>query len=68
VIVVARMNRSSRQAIRRLQRIVESAHGTLLGVVATGVTAWAGYEQYKAKYYVQNGDGSGRLGERLRAR
>jgi capsular exopolysaccharide synthesis family protein len=68
VIVVARMNRSSRHAIRRLQRIVESAHGTILGVVATGVSAWAGYEQYRAKYYVQNGDAGGRLGDRLRLR
>jgi Mrp family chromosome partitioning ATPase len=55
VVLVARMNRSSRQTIRRLQRIIESASGTLLGVVATGVTASPGYDHYYPKYYASNG-------------
>jgi capsular exopolysaccharide synthesis family protein len=60
VVLVARMNRSSRQTVRRLQRIIESAHGTLLGAVATGATAGPGYEHYYPKYYAQNGaNGSG---------
>ena len=68
IILVARMNRSSRETIRRLQRMVESAHGTLLGVVATGVTAGPGYEHYSPKYYTHNGtNGSGGSG-RLRRR
>ena len=71
IILVARMNRSSRETIRRLQRMVESAHGTLLGVVATGVTAGPGYEHYSPKYYTHNGTngsgGSGRLRRRQRA-
>ena len=70
IILVARMNRSSRETIRRLQRMVESAHGTLLGVVATGVTAGPGYEHYSPKYYTHNGTngsgGSGRLRRRRR--
>jgi succinoglycan biosynthesis transport protein ExoP len=55
VVVVARMNRSSRQTIRRLQKIIEAAHGDLLGVVATGATSGPGYGHYYPKYYAQNG-------------
>jgi hypothetical protein len=62
---VARMNRSSREMIRRLQRLITSAHGTVLGVVATGVSAGPGYDHYSPKYYTQNGVG-GR--DRLRRR
>ena len=51
VVMVARMNRSSKETIRRLQRMIVSAHGTLLGVVATGVKSGPGYEPYAAKYY-----------------
>lgn len=61
VVMLARINQSTRQTIRRLQRIIESAHGTLLGVVATGVSAGPGYEHYYPKYYAQNGsNGSGK--------
>jgi Mrp family chromosome partitioning ATPase len=59
IVLIARMNRSSRQMIRRLQKIIASAHGTLLGVVATGVSSGPGYEHYYAKYYSHNGNGSG---------
>jgi capsular exopolysaccharide synthesis family protein len=55
VVVVARMNSSSRQTIRRLQKIIESAHGNLLGVVATGAAAGLGYAHYYPKYYAHNG-------------
>lgn len=55
VVLVARMNRSSRQTIQRLQRIITSANGTLLGVVATGVSSGPGYEGYAHKYYTSNG-------------
>jgi capsular exopolysaccharide synthesis family protein len=51
VVLVARMNRSSRDTIRRLQKIIIAAHGTLLGTVATGVTAGPGYQKYSASYY-----------------
>lgn len=55
VVLVARMGRSTRQAVRRLQRIVEAAGGKPVGVVATGVTSALGYEYYSPKYYTQNG-------------
>jgi succinoglycan biosynthesis transport protein ExoP len=55
VVLVARMHHSTRQTIRRLQRMIESAHGQLLGVVATGVTRGPGYDQYYPKYYTENG-------------
>jgi polysaccharide biosynthesis transport protein len=65
VVVVARTNRSSRQRIRRLQRMITAAHGNLLGVVATGVTATQGYyEHYATKYYAHNGSSNGHHGGR----
>jgi capsular exopolysaccharide synthesis family protein len=68
VVLVARMNRSSRQTLRRLQRMIESAHGKLLGVVATGATAGPGYQHYYPKHYSgRSTNGSGR-GGRLRGR
>jgi capsular exopolysaccharide synthesis family protein len=36
VVMVVRMNRSSRVAVRRLQKMIVSAHGHVVGVVATG--------------------------------
>ena len=52
---------SSRETIRRLQRIIESAHGSLLGVVATGVEAGPDYDHYSPKSYTHNGaHGSGK--------
>jgi hypothetical protein len=56
VILVARINRSSRQTIRRVQRVISTAHGTIVGVVATGVTGGTGYEGYSPKHYT-NGTG-----------
>jgi Mrp family chromosome partitioning ATPase len=53
VLLVARMNRSGRQRVRRLQRIITAARGTLLGVVATGVTAGDRYEGYAYGYYAK---------------
>lgn len=57
IVVVARMNRSSRYTIRRLQKVIESAHGQLLGVVATGTTSGPGYTHYYANHY-SNGTNS----------
>jgi non-specific protein-tyrosine kinase len=59
IVIVARMNRSTRQMIRRLQKIVDQAHGTLVGVVATGVSSGPGYEHYYPKYYTSNGSANG---------
>ena len=70
VVMIARMNQSTRQSVRRLQRMIESAHGTLLGIVATGVSAGPGYEHYYPKYYSSNGTngagGHGRFRRRKR--
>ncbi|HEX8977589.1 MAG TPA: polysaccharide biosynthesis tyrosine autokinase, partial [Solirubrobacteraceae bacterium] len=51
VVLVARMNTSTRETIRRLQRMISSAHGTLLGVVATGAAAGPVYDGYSPKHY-----------------
>jgi Mrp family chromosome partitioning ATPase len=68
VVLVARMNRSSKETIRRLQRMITAAHGTLLGVVATGVRPGPGYESYAAKYYAPaKGRGSGLRGRMRRS-
>jgi tyrosine-protein kinase len=59
-LVIARMNRSSRAAVRRLQKMVGSAHGTVLGVVVTGSgAAMGGYASYR---YTENGHRDGALG------
>lgn len=67
VVLIARMNNTTRDTIRRLHKIITNAHGTLLGVIATGVTKAPGYENYTPKgYYQQNGSGR-RLWRRKRA-
>ncbi len=38
VVLVARMNRSTRAEVRRLQQVTTAARGTILGVVATGAS------------------------------
>jgi succinoglycan biosynthesis transport protein ExoP len=52
VVVVVRINRSSRAAVRRLQRMIAAGRGTTLGAVATGVATnesyGYGYERYAA--------------------
>ncbi len=68
VIIVARMNRSSRHAIRRLMQIITSAHGTLLGVVATGVSAASGYDNTTASHYVRHGANGRHRSGRLRVK
>jgi capsular exopolysaccharide synthesis family protein len=69
VVLVARMNNSSRETIKRLQKMIVSAHGQLLGVVATGVSSGPGYDGYAPKYYSANVNGSGgRRGLRRRTR
>jgi capsular exopolysaccharide synthesis family protein len=65
VVLVARMNRSTRDTVRRLQRIIESAHGALLGTIATGVTTGPGYEKYSQVYYAPTSESrTGRRGRR----
>lgn len=44
VVLVARLNRSTKPAVRRLQQVITAASGTILGVVVTGSSAREGYE------------------------
>jgi succinoglycan biosynthesis transport protein ExoP len=60
VVLVARMNRSTREKVRRLKQIVSAAHGNLLGVVATGVSAGPGYGYYASKYHREARNGTAR--------
>jgi capsular exopolysaccharide synthesis family protein len=64
VVLVARMNRSSRDTVRRFHKVVTAAHGMLLGAVATGVTAGPGYEKYSQAYYSTGERRSGRRGRK----
>ncbi len=51
IVLVVRMNRTSRAALRRQQKMITSAHGTVLGAVATGSGAVApGYGVYPYAY------------------
>jgi capsular exopolysaccharide synthesis family protein len=59
IVMVARMNRSSRQNVRRLRKIIDQAHGKLLGIVATGVSAGPGYEHYHPTYYATSNGTNG---------
>lgn len=60
VVLIARMNRSKRDTVHRLQKIIDSAHGRLLGTVATGVTSGPGYEKYSQAYYAPLDKASGK--------
>jgi len=50
VVVIARLNRTTRAGIRRLQKIITAANGNLLGVVATGAPNRGGYDGYGYGY------------------
>ncbi len=67
VVLVARMNRSSRERIKRLEKMVRAAKGKLYGVVATGASTGMGYDYYTSKYYTQNGHRRRWFGRRRKA-
>jgi capsular exopolysaccharide synthesis family protein len=60
VVIIVRMNRSSTAAVRRLLKVVSSAHASLLGVVATGMSATAGGYGDADEYYKQKEPEGGR--------
>ncbi len=66
VVIVARLNRTTRAAVRRLQQIIATANGIALGVVATGTAAREGYEGYTYGYYETGGGSSWRARRRAR--
>lgn len=67
IVVIARMNRSTRDTVRRLQKTILAAHGHLLGTIATGVTAGPGYEKYSRAYYSHAGGSRGTRWRRANA-
>lgn len=58
-VVIARVNETSKDAVKRLQSVIANAGGTLLGSVATGTAASASYGGYGYGY---RSDGAGRNG------
>jgi len=68
LVMIVRMNRSSRAAVRRLQKVIASTHGTVMGTVATGTgTMTYGYGYYEAGSSGPGGSASrARLGRLLR--
>ena len=60
VVLVARMERSTRDNVRRLQRVIVKASGDPLGVVATGTSSGTGLSGYAYDVYAApNGNGKG---------
>jgi capsular exopolysaccharide synthesis family protein len=52
VVLVARMNKTTRDQLKRLQRVITGVNGTIVGVAATGTGGGPGYEgQYGYAYY-----------------
>jgi Mrp family chromosome partitioning ATPase len=52
VVLVARMNRTTRDELRRLQRMIAGVNGTLVGVAATATGGGPGYDgEYGYAYY-----------------
>jgi capsular exopolysaccharide synthesis family protein len=58
-VLVARMDRSTREAVRRLQRVVTKADGEFLGTVATGVTSGNRYTGYEYEVYRSSNGSAG---------
>jgi capsular exopolysaccharide synthesis family protein len=66
VVFIARLNRSTRAGIRRLQKIITAANGTLLGVVATGAPSRGGYDGYGYGYGYKDSRSRKRAEKKLR--
>ncbi len=57
IVMIVRMNRSSRAGVRRLQKVIASTRGTVKGLVVTGSASITyGYGGY-AYHQTQNGNG-----------
>jgi capsular exopolysaccharide synthesis family protein len=79
ILLVAKVNSTSKDSLRRLQRLVLASEGRMLGVVATGLGGHAigkyygytskygyGHSKHAASYYGNgNGPGRGRLRGRM---
>lgn len=51
VVLLARMNQTTREQIKRLRRVIAGVDGTIVGVVATGTGGGVGYDSYGYSYY-----------------
>jgi len=56
-VLVARLNRTTRDALRRTSQVITAAGGTVIGAVVTGAHAGEGYGYYGYGYY-GSGDGA----------
>jgi receptor protein-tyrosine kinase len=66
VVMIARLNRSTRAGIRRLQKIITAASGNMLGVVATGAPSRGGYDGYGYGYGYKDSRARKRADKKLR--
>lgn len=70
VVVVARLNHTTRDAVRRLQKVLANTSATVLGVVATGAASSGLYGRYgygsgyRYEGYGSAANGNGRAGRR----
>jgi capsular exopolysaccharide synthesis family protein len=64
IVIVGRLNGTSKDAVRRLQRTIANAHGTMLGVVATNSVAGRIYGGYGYGYGYGSGSGYRRNGKK----
>jgi tyrosine-protein kinase len=64
-VIVARLNRTPRDVVRRTRQVITSAGGSVLGSVATGAHTGGiyGYYGYYGGYYGYGGDGGNGSGE-----
>jgi capsular exopolysaccharide synthesis family protein len=68
VLIVARVNHTHKKAIRRLQWLIESAKGTVLGTVATDTERRRSAGRYDYAYYGVPAEGAEARGRRRRRR
>ena len=66
VVLIARSNRSTRDSIKRLQRVITTAGGTIVGVVATASGSGLGYDSYGYGYTANGAGGAMRKKRWLR--
>ncbi|HVS29422.1 MAG TPA: polysaccharide biosynthesis tyrosine autokinase [Solirubrobacteraceae bacterium] len=57
VVLVARMNRTRRDAVARLKRVITTAQGTILGVVGTAAGPATSYPAYDSSYALPSSTG-----------
>jgi polysaccharide biosynthesis transport protein len=64
-VLVAKVDSTTREALQRVRQVIETAHGNLLGIVATGAGG-AGLYGYGADYYDDDRDEDAEVSEPAR--